>query len=127
MINNKYLDGIHKDAVVFFLKNIEESFDCISKKISMSQNDLLQQINEATITIESTPYYCIMKFCYNGVCEERFSKVIEMQLIRENAPPMVFHMYFTNNILYEIEYFKADSTEMAEDELFIGNVLIDVY
>ena len=127
MINNTYLNGIYKDAIVFFLKNIEEIFDCISKKISISQSDLLKQINEAIITIESTSYYCIMKFYHNGVYKDAHDKMIEMQLIREDGSPMVFHMYFTNSKLYEFEYFKADSSYINCEELFSGEILIDVY
>ena len=127
MIENIFLNGIYKDAIVFFLKKIEENTDSVAEKIHISQQDLLEQINGAAITVESTPYYCIIKFYHNGSYEISHDKLIEMQLIREKIPPTVFHMYFKNKVLYEFEYFKADSSEIFDEDLFSGNVVIDIY
>lgn len=127
MVNNKFLTGIYKDAIVFFLENMNKHMNNKGKKTFVNQNDLLQQINSATIVVESTPYYCILKFYHNGVYESSHDKVIEIQVVRENVPPTVLHMYLTNNILYEFEYFKADSSKIYNEELLVGNVLIYVY
>ena len=127
MINNKFLSGIYKDAIVFFLKNMERNIDDISKKMHVNQNDLLQQINDAMITVESSPYYCIIKFYHNGFYDDFHDKTIEIQVVRKNNPPIVFHMYLTDNTLYEFEYFKADSSEMSNEELFVGDVIIKIY
>lgn len=127
MINNKFLTGIYKDAIVFFLKNMERNIDDISKKMHVNQNDLLQQINDAMITVESSPYYCIIKFYHNGFYDDFHDKTIEIQVVRKNNPPIVFHMYLTDNTLYEFEYFKADSSEMSNEELFVGDVIIEIY
>lgn len=127
MVNNQLLKGVHKEAVAFFLKKINESIDEIREKIPVTPKDLIQQINSATIDVESTPYYCIMKFYYDGVCEVYHNKTIEIQVVRENIPPVAFHMYLTDNTLYEFEYFKADSSEMSNEELFVGDVIIKIY
>lgn len=127
MVNNQSLKGVHKEAVAFFLKKINESIDEIREKIPVTPKDLIQQINSATIEVESTPYYCIMKFNYDGVYEVYHNKTIEIQVVRENIPPIVFHMYLKNGKLYEFEYFKADSSKIHNEELFLGAVVIGVY
>ena len=129
MVNNKFLTGVYKDAMVFFLENMEKHININNKGkiIFVNQNDLLQQINSATIVVESTPHYCIIKFYHNGVYENSHDKVIEIQVIRENLPPVVFHMFLTNNTIYEFEYFKADSSEMSNEELFVGDVVFEIY
>lgn len=127
MVNNKFLTGIYKDAIVFFLENMEKHMNNKAKKTFISPNDLLQQINSATIVVESTPYYCILKFYHNGVYANSHDKVIEIQVVRENVIPTVFHMYLTNNTIYEFEYFKADSSEMSNEELFAGDVVFEIY
>ena len=127
MVNNNFLTGVYKDAIVFFLENLEKSIDDIAEKINVNQKDLLQQINNAMITLESTPYYCIIKFSHNGFYDAFHNKTIEIQVIRENVSPTVFHMYLTNNVLYEFEYYKADSSEISNEELFDGDIVLDVY
>ena len=127
MVNNTFLEGIYKDAVIFFLETMEENINDIVEKLPVNYDDLLQQINSATIDIESTPYYCIMKFYHNGAYEDFYDKTIEIQVVHENFPPIVFHMYLKNGVLYEFEYFKADSSEMHNEELFIGDIIIEIY
>ena len=127
MLNNKFLTGIHKDAIVFFLENMEKNIDSIEEKLLLNKKDLVQQINSAMTAVESTPYYCIIKFYHNGVYNAFHNKTIEIQVVRENIPPIVFHMYLTNNTLYEFEYFKADSSKMSNEELFNGDIVLEIY
>lgn len=127
MVKNTFLDGIYKDAVAFFLKTMEEKISDIVAKLPVNHDDLLQQINSATIAIESTPYYCIMKFYHNGISEVFYDKTIEIQVVCENLPPTVFHMYLSNGVLYEFEYFKADSSKINDEELFVGKVMFEIF
>lgn len=123
MINNRFITGVQKESLVFFLENIKSLED----KIKVTQSTIIKQINDAEISIESTPYYCIIKFYYNNFSSNSYDKTIEMQVINKNDPPIVFHMYFKNNILYEFEYFNADSSAICENKLCIGDVVINIY
>ena len=123
MIKNTSLKGIHKTAIEFFLKNIETLYD----KLGIGCDELLNQINNSSISIENTLYYCIIKFYHNGHSFYMHDKNIEIQVINANKPPVVFHMYFYDNKLYEFEYFNADSSIICEQELFKGDVLVQIY
>ena len=123
MIKNKMLTGIHKSAIAFFMNNVESVCD----KLPISYDDLLSQINSATISIENTPYYCIIKFYHNGYSSDIYDKTIEIQVVQSSRAPVVFHMYLKSNMLYEFEYFTADLREICDKELFAGNVYIKVY
>lgn len=123
MIKNTSLKGIHKTAIEFFLKNIETLYD----KLGIGCDELLNQINNSSISIENTLYYCIIKFYHNDYSSDVYDKTIEIQVIQSRKAPVVFHMYLKNNILYEFEYFTADLREICEKELFTGNVLIQIY
>ena len=124
MINQPQIKGIQREAIVFFLEKIKK-LDCFSKK---EFDILIKQINEAEIFIEKTPYYSIVKFQYNGHFSYEYDKNIEMQVINKaHLGPVVFHMYIRDNELYEFEYFNADSSEIDEKTIFIGDVFIDIY
>lgn len=123
MVTNKALTGIHKSTIEFFLKNIKNTIDFSA----IGYDDLISQINKADIITENTPYYCIIKFSYNGESFNVYDKTIEIQVLRTNGAPVVFHMYFKDNRLYEFEYFIADLSEICEGELFDGEVLVQVH
>ena len=125
MINNISIKGLHEEVINFCLKQVEihEDFSPIAK------DKLIEQINSADVSIESTPYYCIIKFYYNGYSSLSFNQNILIQVIPETVDKPVpkaflFHLY--DNILYEFEYYVADSSEICEKNLLIGKVLFDV-
>ena len=120
VINNTSINGIYRKAIEFCLLNLYSLKD---KKL-LIPNDLLCQINSATVSIESTPYHCIIKFYHNGFSSDVFDSTIDVQVIRKCSPPIVFLLCFKDNLLYEFEYFKGDSSEMFDEELFVGEVVI---
>ena len=120
MISNTSINGIYRKAIEFCLQKIYSVKD---KKLFIP-DDLLSQINNATVSIESTPYYCIIKFFHNGFSSDAFDSTIVVQVIRKCSPPIVFLMGFKDNLLCELEYYKADSSEMFDEELFVGEVVI---
>lgn len=120
MIDNISINGIYREVIEFFLSNL----DYLKDKKIMIPKDLLQQINNATVSIESTPYYCIIKFYHNGFSSNVFDSTIDMQVIQKCNPPIIFLMHFKDGLLCEFEYFKGDSSEMFDDELFAGDVVV---
>ena len=123
MINNIFLQDADKKAIEFFLRNIELS----GHKLPVDLNELIQYINNSEAVVEKTRFYCIIKFHNFGKNFDVFDKIYEMQVLHKDAPPTVFHMYFKDNYLAEFEFFNADSSELIEQRLFVGKVLIMSY
>ena len=125
MIDNESITGINKDAISFFLEKLNAS----EKRHLINYDILLQQINSAQVLVDKSPYYCIIKFYHNGYSSLVYDEVIELQVLRqgENPVPTLFTMYFQNSVLYEFEYFNADSSEIRENELFNGDVIINFF
>lgn len=122
-INNISINGIQKKLIEFFLNKIDD----FSKISCLSLDTLVKQINNAEVKLEKTQYYCLMKFYYDGYSSNVYDKTIELQVIRGNSAPTVFHMYFKKKVLFEFEYFNADSSEICEHNLCDGEVLINFY
>jgi hypothetical protein len=123
MINNNSLADIHKEIIAFFIKNTKSLID----QLNVTESDLIRQINSANTSTECTPYYCIIKFYYDGVSLDAYDKTIDMQVINRNKPPIVFSMHLNHDVLYEFEYFVADSSIICEAELFVGDIVIQVH
>lgn len=121
MINNTYLNKFHKEAISFFLKHL----DLLTNNEEKPPKDLLQQINNSVASVESTPYYCIIKFYHDGFTSNSFDKTINLQVLNEHSAPAMFHMHFNRDLLVEFEYYKADSSIINTDELLFGKVIVE--
>lgn len=122
-INNISISGIQKKLIEFFLNKIHD----FSKISFLNLDALVEQINNAEVKFEKTQYYCLMKFYYDGYSSDVYDKTVELQVIRVNSAPTVFHMYFKKMVLFEFEYFNADSSEVCEQNLCDGEVFINFY
>lgn len=121
-IENVSITGIQKKAITFFLEKIH-----FSNELSFIDYDILiKQINVAEVIMDITPYYCIVKFLFDGCLSSSYDRTIELQVIKKanTHAPTVFHMHFNNNVLCEFEYFNGDSSEIYEEEMFDGDVLL---
>ena len=117
MITNSKLNDLSKKALTFCLQNVLS----LNGNVKINRLEILKQINCADVTIEETPYYCIIKFIHDGITCDAFDKTIDVQVLKEDRIPIVFHLHFNNNLLVEFEYYKADSSEIDKD-IFIGDM-----
>lgn len=120
-IENIAITGLQKRAMIFCLEQVF----CPRKNpfiTFINCDTLVKQINDAEVVVETTPYYCMVKFLHKGFSSFQYDKTIELQVTKKDShlAPMVFHMHFSNNILYEFEYFNGDSSEINEEEMFTG-------
>ena len=126
-IENIAITGLQKRAMIFCLEQVF----CPRKNpfiTFINCDTLVKQINDAEVVVETTPYYCMVKFLHKGFSSFQYDKTIELQVTKKDShlAPMVFHMHFSNNILYEFEYFNGDSSEINEEEMFNGNILLEL-
>ena len=80
----------------------------------------IEQVNSADITRDKSPCFCITKFYINSKTKipplpERVPLRIEIR--RENLAPLIVLLHIKDGVVYELEYFNADSSEMDLDVL----------
>lgn len=137
MINNQDINGIHREALQFFIKHLLQE-NLKRNLLPITENELLKYINNSRISIDDSPYFCIIRFTNYGI-SHMYDKCVRMQVLR--APddcdtridysnfccpaPVVFSLYFNNNVLYEFEYYVADSSDMRGQDLFTGNIIFE--
>ena len=130
MISYNKLDEKYKNAVEFCLKNLIllENFKNLLPNNSL--NNLLNKIKETEITLDVSPYFCIIKFYYEGFTEFHFEKTFDVIIVHnttnkesnEYSPDTVISAHFTRSMLVEIEIYNVDSSAIDWDNLFIGEI-----
>lgn len=137
MINNQDIKGMHREALLFFIKHLLQE-NLKRNLLPIAEDELLKYINNSSISIDDSPYFCIIRFTSDGI-SYTYDKCVRMQVLRVpddwktridySAPccpaPVVFSLYFNNNVLYEFEYFVADSSDMRGQDLFTGNIIFE--
>ena len=128
---------MHREALLFFIKHLLQE-NLKRNLLPIAEDELLKYINNSSISIDDSPYFCIIRFTSDGI-SYTYDKCVRMQVLRVpddwktridySAPccpaPVVFSLYFNNNVLYEFEYFVADSSDMRGQDLFTGNIIFE--
>ena len=128
MVSYSELKKTYKNVVEFCLKKLE-LLDNYKSKIPSNS---LQKIAEAKITTESSPYFCIIKFYYDGFTAFKFEKSFDIIIVHksdnqtsyEYLSDTVISAHFTNNMLVELEVYNVDSSIIDWDNLLTGETTV---
>ena len=94
------------------------------------KSDVIEQLNnmkEADITRDVTPYYWIMEFRPNGINlgYGPMRSYIRVEVLHRNeTAPTEFTLYERNGFVFELEIYNADSSAMNLDTIMDGEVFI---
>jgi hypothetical protein len=94
------------------------------------KSEVIEQLNnmkEAEITRDVTPYYWILEFRPNDINPGQgpMRPYIDIQVLHGNEiAPTVFTLYERNGFVFELEIYNADSTAMNLDVIMDGEVLV---
>ena len=97
------------------------------------KSDVIEQLNnmkEADITRDVTPYYWIMEFRPNGINPGHgaMRPYIDIEVLHGNGiAPTVFTLYKRNGYVFELEIYNADSSAMDLDAIMLGQFLVNPY
>ncbi len=128
MLGYSELREIYKEAVQFCLNNLE----LIENKGIDISNISTKKIEEAEITVENSPYFCIIKFDYEGLTAFKFEKTFDIVIVHksnnevenEYLPDTVVSAHFTKNLLVEIEIYNVDSSAIDWENFLIGEITV---
>ena len=94
------------------------------------RNDVIEQLNymkDAEITRDVTPYYWIMEFRPNGINAGHgtMRPYIDAEVLHgTGAAPTEFTLYERNGVVFELEIYNADSSEMDLDTIMNGEIIV---
>ena len=122
------LRGIYKETIQFCLNNIE-TFQNSGINIS---NNFTKKLEESEITVESSPYFCIIKFYYDGFTALKFEKTYDIIIVHKSnnwvenkrIADTVVSMHFNGNLLVEIEVYNVDSSAIDLENFLTGEVSV---
>lgn len=128
MIQNKMLNAYEKSWLEKML-----SLDFVYR------NDIVKQINQATILREYTNYYLRLNFIpasneqsqqagydlQGKRVPESTGVLVEMRVFFENKAPMQFLLHSKKGLVSELEVFYADSSKI-DSEISLDNAQIEI-
>ena len=84
----------------------------------------LNTIKEADITRDFTPHYWIIEFRPNGANPNHgaMRPYIRLSVEHDSSAPTVFTLYERNGIVFELEIFNADSSELNLTAITNGQI-----
>ena len=126
MISYNELEKKYRNVVEFCLKNLEllENYET---KIPYN---LLNMVKETETTVDASPYFCIIKFYYDGFTAFKFEKTYDIIIVHKSSEQecnevfsdTVISVHFNRNLLVEIEIYNADSSEIDWKNLLTGEI-----
>ena len=106
MISYNELEKKYRNVVEFCLKNLEllENYET---KIPYN---LLNMVKETETTVDASPYFCIIKFYYDGFTAFKFEKTYDIIIVHKSSEQecnevfsdTVISVHFNRNLLVEI-------------------------
>lgn len=121
-ITNPIFTEIEKAHLEFIL-----SYDFSEKSDIIAQ---LNNVKEAEITRDITPYYWIMEFRPNGTKPgyDAMRPCIDIEVLHENGiAPTLFTLYIRNGHVFELEIHNADSSAIDLNSIMNGEILINPF
>lgn len=118
-ITNPVFNAIEKTYLEFMLH-----YD-FPKRIEVIAQ--LNNMKEADITRDVTPYYWIMEFRPKGINPGygAMRPLIGVEILHENGiAPTAFTLHERNGVVFELEIYNADSSAMDLDTVMDGQVCI---
>ena len=89
--------------------------------------DQLNNMNDTEITRDITPYYWIMEFRPNGINAGHgpMHPYIWIEVLHGTGiAPTEFTLYERNGVVFELEIYNADSSEMNLDSIMNGEIIV---
>ncbi len=89
--------------------------------------DQLNSMKETDITRDVTPYYWIMEFRPDGINAGHgpMRPYIDVEVLHgPGIAPTKFTLYERNGVVFELEIYNADSSEMDLDAIMSGDVFV---
>lgn len=87
----------------------------------------LNNMNDTEITRDITPYYWIMEFRPNGINAGHgpMRPYIDVEVLHGTGiAPTEFTLYERNGVVFELEIYNADSSEMNLDTIMNGEIIV---
>ena len=94
------------------------------------RSDIIEQLNnmkDAEITRDITPYYWIMEFRPNGVNADQgpMRPSIQIEVLHGSGiAPTEFTLYERKGVVFEFEIYNADSSEMDLNTIMSGEIIV---
>lgn len=108
-----------------------EWMELILSREFLHRDEIIAQMNHAKIIREYTDYYLALKFNI----EQRMQPIkirtrvpVEMRVLIENHVPVQFLLHVTCGYIFELEIFKADSSNIKADSSLVDGeieILLD--
>lgn len=122
--------GAYKRILDFSLKILESLAD----NDDTITPDLLNRMKECEISVESSPFFCIIKFNYDGFTAYKFERTFDIiishqiskQSQSENIADTAVSIHLSKKLVVEIEVYNVDSSVIDLENTFEGEITIVV-